>query len=53
MVERIKEALPDMPVKYTVEEGGHVFDLCVGLDEPWVKEGLDFVRRYWLGNGGY
>lgn len=45
------EALPDMPVKYTVEEGGHVFDLSVGLDEPWVKEGLDFVWRYWLGNG--
>lgn len=40
VVKRIREELPDMPVKYTVEEGGHVFDLSVGLDEPWVKEGL-------------
>jgi len=52
VVERIREVLPEMPVKYTVEEGGHVFDLSVGLDEPWVKEGLNFVRRHWLGNGG-
>ncbi|KAK1836835.1 Alpha/Beta hydrolase protein [Podospora conica] len=52
VVERIREAVPGMPVKYTVEEGGHVFDLAVGLDEPWVEEGVEFVRKYWLGNDG-
>lgn len=52
VVERIRAALPGMPVKYTVEPGGHVFDLSVGLDEPWVEEGLGFVRRCWLGSDG-
>lgn len=48
VVARIREALPETPVKYTVEPGPHLFDLECGLDEPWVKEGIEFLKKHWL-----
>ncbi len=47
MVDRIKEALPETPLHYTLEPGEHVFDMMSELDTPWVKDGLAFLNKYW------
>ncbi|KAK3352529.1 Alpha/Beta hydrolase protein [Lasiosphaeria hispida] len=48
MVARIKETHPETPVHYTVVPGGdHGFDNANGLDDEWVKKGVEFVRQYW------
>jgi len=47
LVALIREAFPDVSLKYTVEKAGHTFDLDCDLDEVWVKEGIEFVNRFW------
>ncbi|KAJ9157285.1 Alpha/beta hydrolase fold-3 [Pleurostoma richardsiae] len=47
MVRRIREAHPEVPLLYTVQPGDHGFDVPFGLDEPWVAEGGEFVKKYW------
>lgn len=49
LVGLIKEVFPRVSLKYTVEKGGHTFDLDCDLDEAWVKEGIAFVNRFWPG----
>ncbi|KAK4449847.1 Alpha/Beta hydrolase protein [Podospora aff. communis PSN243] len=48
VVETMREVLPDVPVKYTVEPGPHLLDLDCGMDVPWIKEGVEFMKKYWL-----
>ncbi len=36
-------------VKY--ESGDHGFDAKVGVGEPWLREGLEFVKGEWLRGG--
>ena len=47
-MDSIRTKLPRTPLKYTVEPGGHLFDQYCGLEEPWVKEGLEFFKKHWL-----
>ncbi|KAK4104452.1 alpha/beta-hydrolase [Parathielavia hyrcaniae] len=49
MVERIRGERPRAVVKYTKRPGDHGFDMASRLDEEWVGEGVEFVKRYWLG----
>ncbi|KAK0627435.1 Alpha/Beta hydrolase protein [Immersiella caudata] len=48
VVGEIREVLPGVPVKYTVEPGPHLLDLECRLDVPWVKEGVEFMQKHWL-----
>lgn len=34
-------------MKLTVEPGEHGFDKEVSLDTPWLRDGLEFVERFW------
>lgn len=47
-VEKCKQVLPEGKVLVKLEPGEHGFDGMVELDEPWMKEGLDFVTKAWL-----
>jgi len=47
MVERIAREKPGAVVKYTVQPGGHGFDGLNTLEDEWVREGVEFVRKYW------
>ncbi|KAH8878593.1 alpha/beta-hydrolase [Thozetella sp. PMI_491] len=47
MVARIRKAHPETPLLYSVQPGGHGFDSPHGLSEPYVAEGVEFVRKYW------
>ncbi|KAK4146019.1 Alpha/Beta hydrolase protein [Dichotomopilus funicola] len=53
MVKRLREEGPEgTEVKYTVREGGHGFDIPLRLgegEEGWVREGVEWVRGFWLG----
>lgn len=48
-LEKYKEVMPEGKVLVKLEPGEHGFDSVVGLDEPWLKEGLEFVTKAWLG----
>lgn len=48
-VKVLREVDAEAKVVVKVEEGDHGFDVGVGLEEPWLKEGLDFVTKEWLG----
>jgi acetyl esterase/lipase len=48
VVERIRKEKPRATIKYTVQPGDHGFDGLSRLDDDWVKEGVDFVKGYWL-----
>ena len=47
LVGRVRDSRPDTPLLYTVQPGDHGFDLAHGLDEPFIAEGVAFVRKYW------
>jgi len=49
LVDRLQKAHQSAEVKYTVRPGGHWFDMFHGLSGGWVKEGLSFVKQFWLG----
>ena len=48
-VKRLKEVWPEGKVLVRYERGDHGFDKLVGLETPWLKEGLEFVTWEWLG----
>lgn len=48
-VEKLKDVLPGAKVLVRFEHGDHGFDAPVGLEVPWLKEGLEFVAGEWLG----
>lgn len=47
-VKKLKEVRPEGAVLVRFERGDHGFDAPVGLEAPWLSEGLDFVSGYWL-----
>lgn len=47
-VRRLGEVMPGGRVLVKYEHGDHGFDALAGLETPWLKEGLDFVRGDWL-----
>ena len=49
-VDRLRQVSPEAKLLVRFEHGDHGFDAkVVGLEAPWLKEGLDFVRPEWLG----
>ena len=52
-VEEARRLHPQGQMKLTVLAGEHGLDgqPGVGLDTPWVAEGVQWVEKYWLGNG--
>ncbi|KAK4121243.1 alpha/beta-hydrolase [Parathielavia appendiculata] len=49
MVEKIRSQRPRAVVKYTKRPGDHGFDIGSRLEEDWAKEGVEFIKGYWLG----
>lgn len=47
-VKKFRKVLPDANVLVRFEHGDHGFDAPVGMEVPWLKEGLDFVKGDWL-----
>ncbi len=47
MVARIRKTRPDTPLHFSIQPGGHGFDRPHGLTEPYIAEGIKFVRKYW------
>ena len=48
-VQKFREVVPKGKVLVKYEPGEHVFDSPVGLEVPWLKQGLAFVAEEWLG----
>lgn len=46
-VNKMKETHPNTPVFYTVNPGPHGFDADNVLTDDFVKEGIDFIGKYW------
>ncbi|KAK4238540.1 Alpha/Beta hydrolase protein [Achaetomium macrosporum] len=47
-VARLGKEKPKAVVKYTVKPGPHGFDHHNQLEDDWVKEGVEFIKGYWL-----
>jgi hypothetical protein len=47
MVAKILESHPEAQVLYSVQHGEHGFDMCHGLDEPYIAEGIEMITKYW------
>ncbi|KAK4215500.1 Alpha/Beta hydrolase protein [Rhypophila decipiens] len=47
VVAKIREAYPDTPLKYTVEDGEHGLGADLAITDSWVAEGVAFVKKYW------
>ena len=43
----MKKLLPDVPVLLSLQPGDHGFEVNCSADDDWVKQGLEFVGRYW------
>lgn len=48
-MDKLKEVLPDVPVLLTLQPGDHGFEVNHSVDDAWVRQGLEFVKKYWLG----
>ncbi|KAM0415800.1 hypothetical protein ACHAPT_013261 [Fusarium lateritium] len=46
-VSYIRDTHPGTPLIYSVQPGGHGFDVEHTQEEPWVMEGVEFARQYW------
>lgn len=45
--DKVKQLHPNADVKLTIEPGEHGFDGEATLETPWMKEGLDWVGKFW------
>ncbi|PLB55539.1 putative polyketide synthase [Aspergillus steynii IBT 23096] len=46
-VDRLKVILPNVPVLLSLQKGDHGFEVMHTVEDEWVKEGLEFMERYW------
>ena len=46
-VTKLKEVLPDVPVMLSLQSGDHGFEVMHSADDEWVREGLNFVAKFW------
>lgn len=44
---RLREAQPDVPVQLSLRSGEHLFDVNTSKDADWVREGAQFLGKYW------
>lgn len=47
-VDAVKRVVPDAKIVCKLETGDHGFDALVTADDPWLKEGLEFLDAEWL-----
>ena len=48
LVARIYRSKPEAELLYSIQPGDHGFDMCHNLDEPYIAEGIEMVRKFWL-----
>ncbi|KAI0127339.1 Alpha/Beta hydrolase protein [Xylariales sp. AK1849] len=46
-VEKLERLQPEVPIHAVYPPGDHVLDKYHYLEEPWLKEPIAFVERYW------
>ncbi|KAK4695268.1 hypothetical protein P7C71_g2455, partial [Lecanoromycetidae sp. Uapishka_2] len=46
---KYREVMPEDKMLVKLVPGEHGFDSTLELDEPWLKEGLEFITKEWLG----
>lgn len=46
-VEKLKQTMPDVPMLLTLQPGDHSFDVLETMESAWVKEGCEFVEKFW------
>lgn len=46
-VEKLKETLPNVPVLLSLQPGDHGFEVKHSLEDEWVQDGLEFIRKHW------
>lgn len=46
-MEKLKETHPQTPIFHTSQPGPHGFDSDNVLTDAWVKEGCEFISKYW------
>lgn len=46
-VKILKEADPTVQLHVAIRPGDHGFDATATLDEPWLRQGLDFIANAW------
>ncbi|EPE32223.1 alpha/beta-Hydrolase [Glarea lozoyensis ATCC 20868] len=44
---RLRELYPDTPALLSIKDGGHGFDVDMTGEEEWIREGCEFVRKFW------
>jgi hypothetical protein len=44
---RLRELYPDTPALLSVRAGDHGFDVDMTGEEEWIREGCEFVRKFW------
>ncbi len=47
--EVLKAKFPNNEIVLKLAPGDHAFDVDTRTDEPWLKEGIDFIEKEWLG----
>lgn len=48
-LELLKEVDGNTRVHAVIRDGDHGFDAMTTTQEPWMREGLEFIKREWLG----
>ena len=46
-MEKVKRVLPDVPVLLSLQPGDHGFEVRHTLEDEWVRNGFEFVGKYW------
>ena len=46
-MEKLRRVLPDVPVLLSLQPGDHGFEVMHTVEDEWVQEGFEFVRKYW------
>ncbi|KAI9739787.1 MAG: hypothetical protein M1834_006508 [Cirrosporium novae-zelandiae] len=45
--EKARMMHPEVPIHVSLQPGSHGFDTMSTMDDAWVKEGVEFVKKYW------
>ena len=46
-MDKLKQVKPDVPVLLSLQHGDHGFEVMHTVDDEWVREGFEFVKKYW------
>lgn len=40
--------LPESPLLLSIQPGDHMWTDSIGMSEPWVMEGCEFINQFWV-----